>query len=297
MSEPKRTAHLPDLLLTALAPMIWGSTYLVASQWLPGFAPLTVAMLRALPAGLLLLLLGRQLPQGIWWGRTVVLGALNFSLFWSLLFVSAYRLPGGVAATVGAIQPLLVVLLAGWLLHQPLRRRSLLAALGGMIGVALLVLKAEARLDPLGLLAGLGAATSMALGTVLTRRWQPPVPLLSFTAWQLCAGGLLLLPVAWLFAAPSPAISTTGLLGLTWLSLIGAALTYILWFRGLARLDTAVVSSLGFLSPLTAVMLGWLVLDERLGVWQMLGVVLVLASIWWGQRARPSHSKAGAVVH
>ena len=50
-AEPKRTAHLPDLLLTALAPMIWGSTYLVASQWLPGFAPLTVAMLRALPAG------------------------------------------------------------------------------------------------------------------------------------------------------------------------------------------------------------------------------------------------------
>lgn len=124
----------------------------------------------------------------------------------------------------------------------------------------------------------------MALGTVLSRRWQPPVPLLSFTAWQLCAGGLLLLPVVCLFAPPTPTVTPTNLIGLLWLGLIGGALTYILWFRGLARLNTAVVSSLGFLSPLTAVLLGWLVLDERLSGWQLLGIVLVLTSIGWGQR-------------
>lgn len=285
MSEPTNHASaIPDLMLTALAPMIWGSTYLVASQFLAGFSPLTVALLRALPAGLLLLVFSRQLPKGVWWGRILLLGALNFSIFWSLLFVSAYRLPGGVAATVGAMQPLLVVLLAAPLLNQALRPRAVLAAFGGLLGVALLVLKADARLDTLGLLAGFGAAVSMALGTVLSRRWQPPVPLLSFTAWQLCAGGLLLLPVAGLFSPPTPAITPTNLIGLLWLGLIGAALTYILWFRGLSRLNTAVVSSLGFLSPLTAVVLGWFVLDERLSGWQLLGIVLVLTSIGWGQR-------------
>src|SRR5690606_39314527 len=114
-------ARNADLLLTAIAPAIWGSTYLVTTEFLPDGYPLTVAMLRALPAGLLLLLLVRRLPSGIWWGRALVLGALNFSVFWWMLFVAAYRLPGGVAATVGAVQPLIVILLARALLGSPLR--------------------------------------------------------------------------------------------------------------------------------------------------------------------------------
>ena len=55
-----------DLLLTALAPAIWGSTYVITTSFLPSFAPMTVALLRALPAGLLLLLIVRRLPTGIW---------------------------------------------------------------------------------------------------------------------------------------------------------------------------------------------------------------------------------------
>ncbi|WP_188589375.1 DMT family transporter, partial [Achromobacter denitrificans] len=129
-----------DLLLTALAPAIWGSTYVVTTELLPQGYPLTVAMLRALPAGLLLLAAVRVLPQGIWWLRALILGALNFSVFWALLFVAAYRLPGGVAATLGAIQPLVVILLARALLGTPVRSLSVAAALAGIVGVALLVL-------------------------------------------------------------------------------------------------------------------------------------------------------------
>ncbi len=55
--------------MTALAPLIWGSTYIVTTTFLQGFTPLTVALLRALPAGLLLMLLVRELPKGIWWVR------------------------------------------------------------------------------------------------------------------------------------------------------------------------------------------------------------------------------------
>jgi probable blue pigment (indigoidine) exporter len=111
-------------------------TYIVTTELLPGFSPLTVAMLRALPAGLLLLVIVRQLPTGIWWLRAFVLGALNISIFLSMLFVAAYRLPGGVADTVAAAQPLL----APALLATPLRLRSIFAALVGIGGVALLVL-------------------------------------------------------------------------------------------------------------------------------------------------------------
>ncbi|WP_454675401.1 EamA family transporter [Achromobacter pestifer] len=275
-----------DLLLTALAPAIWGSTYVVTTLMLPADYPLTVAMLRALPAGILLLLAVRQLPQGIWWLRTFILGALNFSVFWALLFVAAYRLPGGVAATLGAIQPLVVILLARALLGSPIRSLSVVAAISGLAGVALLVLTPKATLDPVGIAAGLASAASMGLGTVLSRRWQPPVSALTFTSWQLTAGGILLLPVALLAEPALPPLTALNVTGLAYLGLIGAALTYVLWFRGVARLEPAVVSSLGFLSPISAVLLGWGVLGQSLSAAQMMGMAIVVASVWLSQRAQ-----------
>jgi probable blue pigment (indigoidine) exporter len=271
------------LLLTAAAPTIWGTTYIVTTELLPGYSPMIVAMLRALPAGLLLLLVVRQLPTGIWWLRSVILGALNFSVFWSLLFVSAYRLPGGVAATVGAVQPLIVIFLAALILDIRIRILSVVAAIAGLAGVALLVLTSKAALDALGVVAGLAAACSMGLGTVLTRKWQPPSSLLAFTAWQLTAGGLLLLPLSLLIDTSHEAPTMMNLIGLFWLSLIGAALTYIVWFKGVIQLDPTVVSSLGFLSPITAVLVGWVCLQQTLTPFQILGAVLVIGSIWLGQ--------------
>ncbi|WP_277402624.1 EamA family transporter [Achromobacter xylosoxidans] len=275
-----------DLLLTATAPAIWGSTYVVTTLMLPQGYPLTVAMLRALPAGLLLLLAVRQIPRGIWWLRSAILGALNFSIFWALLFVAAYRLPGGVAATLGAIQPLIVILLARALLGTPMRGLAVLAALAGIGGVALLVLGPKAALDPVGVAAGLASAASMALGTVLSRRWQPPVSALAFTSWQLTAGGALLLPVALLAEPALPPVTTLNVLGIAYLGLVGAALTYVIWFRGLARLEPAVVSSLGFLSPVSAVLLGWALLDQRLSAAQMAGMAIVVSSVWLSQRVQ-----------
>lgn len=273
------------LLLTALAPAVWGSTYLVTTEMLPAGYPMTVAMLRALPAGLLLMLFIRQLPKGIWWGRIFVLGALNFAVFWWLLFVSAYRLPGGVAATVGAIQPLIVLLLSRMVLGNVLKPLAVLAALFGIGGVALLLLTPQAKPDTLGIIAGLAGAFSMAAGTVLSRRWQPEVSPLTFTTWQLTAGGLLLLPVSLLLEPALPPLTMLNITGLVYLGLIGAALTYLLWFRGLAILGPNSVASLGFLSPLTAVLLGWFILDQQLSLLQCAGVLVVVGSVWLSQVA------------
>ncbi|WP_078059120.1 EamA family transporter [Tropicimonas marinistellae] len=282
-----------DILLTALAPAIWGSTYLVTTEALPAGYPVSLAVLRALPAGLLLLALTRCLPPRAWLGRVFVLGALNFALFWTLLFVAAYRLPGGVAATLGALQALMVIGLARGVLGTPVRALAVLAALAGVSGVALLLLGPDTALDPIGVAAGLGGAASMAAGTVFSRKWQPPVPALSFTAWQLTAGGLLLLPFALLLEPPLPPLTATNLAGLAWLGLIGAALTYWLWFRGVARIEPGAVSMLGMMSPVTAVALGWLWLDQALSPMQAVGAVIVLGSVWVGQvanRPRPARS-------
>jgi len=273
-----------DVILTAIAPAIWGSSYLITTEMLPAGYPLTVAMLRALPAGLLLLLLVRQLPKGGWWLKVFILGALNFSVFWWLLFEAAYRLPGGVAATVGAIQPLIVIFIARMLLGSPIRGFAVIAAVTGIGGVALLTLSHSAALDPVGIIAGLVGALSMGCGTVLSRHWQLPVSPLTFTAWQLTAGGILLLPAAFLLEPALPSLTNTNLLGFAYLGLIGAAITYVLWFRGISKLEPSVVSSLGFLSPVMAVTLGWLALNQNLGMSQILAITIVLTSVWLSQK-------------
>ena len=107
-----------------------------------------MAALRSLPIGLLLTLALRKLPRGIWWWRILVLGGLNIGIFQALLFVAAYRLPGGVAATAGAIQPLLVVLFSWLILQEKPARGSMLVAIAGFIGIALLSVLFEKKSAP-----------------------------------------------------------------------------------------------------------------------------------------------------
>ena len=268
-----------DIVLTSLAPLIWGSTYIVTSELLPPDRPFTAALIRVLPAGLLLVLLMRRLPARSEWLRVLILSALNIGVFQALLFVAAYRLPGGLAAVVGAIGPLLVMGLA-WSVEG--RRPARLALLAGMLGVAgmgVLLLSPRTVWEPVGIAAALAGTACMATGTYLTRRWQPSLPVLALTGWQLLLGGLMLAPVAWLADAPLPALSLPQLMGYAYLCLAGALLAYGLWFRGIARLSSVAVSSLGLLSPLMAVVLGWVILGQAMTGWSMLGLLMVLASV------------------
>lgn len=268
---------------------MWGTTYLVVTQLMPAQRPLLVGVIRALPAGLLLMALYRRFPTGAWWWRSAILGLLNFGLFFALLFLAAYRLPGGVAATLGAVQPLFTSLFAWVLLRERPQKLSLLVALVGALGVGMVVLGPSAKLDLLGLLAGFGSTLCMALASVLIRYWGRPVALPIFTAWQLTAGGLLLLPLALLVEGPWPPLSAANLLGGGYLTLAGTAVAYMLWFRGVERLGTS-ASFLLLLSPVMALALGALVLHQGLTPIQLCGVLLVLGSIYMSQRVN-----AGAV--
>lgn len=271
------------VLVTALAPAAWGLTYIVTTELLPPGRPLLAGLLRALPAGIVLAAVTRARPTGGWWVRALVLGALNIGGFFALLFVAAYRLPGGVAATLGAIQPLLAAALASLLLRERLQRRTVVAGLLGAAGVALLVLRAGAHLDAVGVLAGTAGAASMATGVVLTKRWGRPVPLLAFTSWQLVAGGLVLLPITLTVEGAPPSLTTANLLGYLWLATGGTAIAYALWFRGIDALPVARVSILGLLSPVVATVTGWTVLDQDLTWAQALGALVVATALLAGQ--------------
>ncbi|MFG1819889.1 EamA family transporter [Kribbella sp. NPDC049174] len=267
------------LLITAITPTLWGTTYLVTTELLPPDRPFLAALIRTLPAGLLLVAITRLLPRGSWWWRSLVLGTLNIGAFNALLFVGAYRLPGGVAATVGAIQPLFVALLSTGLLRERLSLRTVLAAIAGVFGVGLLVLRAGARLDTWGVVAALAGAVVMAFGVVLSKRWTSPAPLLATTGWQLVAGGLVLLPVAYLTEGAPPAMTSQNVLGYAYLTILGSAVAYALWFRGIRELSPTDAAFLLLLSPVTATILGWLVLDQRLTTAQVIGGLIVLAAL------------------
>lgn len=265
--------------LTALAPMTWGTTYLVTTEFLPPGRPLLSAALRALPAGLVVVAITRTLPRGDWWWRAGVLGTLNIGAFFALLFVAAYRLPGGVAATLGAAQPLAVAALAVALLGERPTRWRLAWGIAGVVGVATMVLRGNAAFDLVGIIAGTTGTVVMASGVVLTKRWGRPVGLVAFTGWQLTAGGLVLAPVALAVEGLPPALDAVAVSGYAWLALVGTLLAYTLWFQGLDRLPVGPLSFLPLLSPAVATALGWLVLDQSLTLLQTLGFALALLSI------------------
>ncbi|GAA1543240.1 EamA family transporter [Streptomyces albidochromogenes] len=273
------------IALTALAPISWGSTYAVTTEFLPPDRPLFTGLMRALPAGLALLAIARTLPRGVWWGKVVALGALNIGAFFPLLFLSAYRLPGGMAAVFGSLAPLWVAGLAVLLLSEKPTVRTLLTGIAAALGVSLVVLRATAVLDALGVLAALTSSASMAAGTVLTKRWGRPdgVGPLVMTGWQLTAGGLLIAPVALLVEGAPPALDGRAVGGYLYLALVNTAVAYWLWFRGIGRLTATSVTFLGPLSPLTAAVIGWAALGEALTPVQLLGMAIALGATLLGQ--------------
>jgi probable blue pigment (indigoidine) exporter len=285
-TQPAHPAsRLPLIALTALAPLSWGTTYAVTTEFLPADRPLFTGLVRALPAGLLLLAISRTLPRGAWWGKAAVLGALNIGAFFPLLFLSAYRLPGGMAAVVGSVGPLFVAGLAALLLGDRPTVRTLLTGVAAALGVSLVVLKAAGALDPVGLLAALASTASMSTGTVLTKRWGRPagVSPLALTGWQLTAGGLLIAPLALLAEGAPPALDGPAIGGYLYLMLGNTAVSYWLWFRGIGRLSATQVTFLGPLSPLTAAVVGWAALGQSLGVLQLVGMAIAFGATIVGQ--------------
>lgn len=287
------------LLLTAVAPLAWGTTYLVTTEMLPDGHPLFAALLRSLPAGLLALVLSRRLPVGGWWLKSLALGALNIGAFFPLLFLAAERLPGGAAAAVAGTQPLIVLMLGAALLDERIRLGTAIAAVAGTVGVALVVLSPAAQLDLLGVLAAVGGVTATGLGMILTKRWGRPAGIgaIAYAGWQLSAGGLLLLPVALLAEGVPPRIDGTAWIGYLWLGTAGGIVAYTLWFRGIQQLPVIAPGLLALLSPVVAAALGLVFVGETFTPLQVAGFLITLGALISGQvvaNRRASDSRTGA---
>jgi probable blue pigment (indigoidine) exporter len=272
-------------LVAAIAPVTWGAAYYVTAHTLPASHPLWGSVLRALPAGLVLLALARRRPRGSWWWRSLVLGAINMSAFFVLVYVAAQRLPTSVASTVMAVSPFVLALVAWPLLGQRPRLASMLGAGLGLAGVVAMLVTGAVAVDPVGVAAGATAMVMSSVGFVLATRWKDDVDVLATTSWQLVAGGLLLVPVAALAEGAPPALDGHGWLGIAYVSLVATALAYVAWFAALRHLPAGSVGLVGLLNPVTGVAVGLALGGERLGPLQVAGVVAVLAGVVVGQPA------------
>lgn len=266
-------------VVAAVGPIAFGSTYWVTREFLPPDSPLWGSAIRALPAGLLLLLLVRRLPRGAWWWRATVLGTLNMGLFFCLVYLAAQLLPTSVAASVTSIAPLMIAGAAWLILRQRPTRRIVLSAIAGAVGVLLIVGTATGGLDALGIAVSFIAMALSSVGAVLTRRWDDGTPVLTITTWQLLIGGIELTLIAALIEGPPPAVTPTEFLAFAYLSIIATALGFLCWFSGFRHLPAGVVGVIGLLNPVTGVALGVFVAGETLSALQITGIAIVLGSI------------------
>ncbi|MBO9579033.1 MAG: EamA family transporter [Microbacteriaceae bacterium] len=281
------------VLITAIAPVAWGSYYFVTAHALPSGEPFWGAAIRALPAGLVLMAFSRRLPQGAWWWRSAVLALLNVVAFFTLAYLAAQLLPSSIATSVMALAP---VALAGfgWALagERPTAMMSLGAVLG-LGGVLLVVGLGTGRLDWWGVAAALTAMLLNAIASVLSKRWADGPRPLDIAAWHVTIGGLVLVAIAAVVeGAPLP-VDGVGIAAYAYVALVVTALANWAWFTGLSRLPAGTVGVIGLLNPVTGILLGTLAAGELLAWPQWIGIALVLGGILvatgaLSPRARPA---------
>lgn len=269
-----------EWLVTACAPILWGTMPAVAAEALSPGHPFLIATVRSLGAGLAFLCLSREIPPRDWNGRILALGLINIALTFGLFFVSASRLPGGVIAILMSFSPFWAALFSWPLLDQRPNMNQLVLILFGIAGVSLLVGASASHLDPIGVIAGVGASSCMGCGIVLVKKWGRPAPLLAFTSWQLMAGGILLLLLT-LFVEELPQhISLVGIGALSYLALGCTALAYMLWFRGIETIGPQRTAMLLLLVPLVALSIDAAFFGRQLTAFQSVGALMILACLY-----------------
>lgn len=267
---------IANYIIAALVPLLWGSTYSAVSLFLHDLSPFWVAVWRALPAGLLLLLLKPGRPP-LPWSKMSLLSLFNITLFFPLLFVAAYRLPGSVAGTLGATLPLQLMLVQ-WLLEGKRPDPKMLGlAIVGLTGVVL-ILNPSADIDPIGAAAALIATALVARASLWLKNWEI-TDIFRLTAWQLTLGGVMLLPVAYLAEGMPPSLHVGQLPGLVWICLFNTAFAYWAFARSIKRIGPDSMAMISMLNPVAAVALGILLVNESLGRYQWVGIALVMMSL------------------
>lgn len=291
MSRPSPRLAPQDWALLLALSLLWGASYFFSKVAVGELPPLTVVGVRVLAAAAALLfvcrLLGVALPLGRW-RDFLGMGAINNVVPFALIFWAQTEIASGLASILNATTPFFTALLAHGLTRDERLTPSKVFGIGiGVAGVAVLV--GLEALEGVGTsilpeLACLAAAVSYAFAGIFARRRLKDVPPLAAAAGQLTASTAIALPIVALVDRPwTLAMPEAGTIGaLLGLALLSTALGYAIYFRILARAGATNILLVTLLIPPSAVLLGVLILGERLEPHHLLGftaIALGLAAI------------------
>lgn len=262
--------------LAMIVPILWGSTYAAIALFLQDMSPYWLAVWRALPAGLLLLLIVRRMPN-LALPKLLQLGVMNIAIFFVLLLIAAYRLPGAVVGTLGATLPLQIIIIQWLFSGKAPNKKALLSALMGLLGVVIL-LNPDANVDLIGVSAALFATLMVAISSLNMQKWVIS-NVAGVAAWQLIIGGCLLMPIVWLLDGPPSLPSLQMLPGLIWIVVLNTAFAYWMFVKAIRSLGAATFGLISLLNPVTAVILGIFLVGEEVDIYQGIGIVMILSSL------------------
>lgn len=291
--------HRPVDLNRAVVPvalvyiLILSSTFVSIKVGLKYCPPMTLLSVRFLAAAAVTALIARMVGVG-WpmsrraWVRLVVLGIVNTMLPATFNFFALHRVSVGMAAIIVSMNPLILSLLAPYLLGERIsgmRLIGLLLGFGGVVIVMAVRVGANRPDTPVGVLLLLGGVTSMVAGTLLFKRFPPRENLLMVNTVQHLVAGVALVPLFLLTERPSSTVVNLSLLtALGYMVLCMSVGATLLWFWLLSRGEASVVSSFYFLSPVLGIALGAMLLHERFGWREAIGLLVICVGIFMIRR-------------
>lgn len=274
--------------LLILLSILWGGSYLSARIAAPAIPPLTLVFVRVLLAALALNLVlaftGRRLPTDPASLRDfAVMGLLNNVIPFALIFYGTTTIGAGLASILNAMTPIsTAVLMHLATVDERLTANKTVGVVFGFAGVA--VLLGLGSLQSVGEhllaeLACLAATISYAFSTLWARRFRGRPPLVTATG-QLTLSTVIVLPLALVFENPlDGALPTPDVIAaVLFLALAATALAYVLFFR-ILTLAGSNVMLVTFLVPVSAVLLGALLLGERLEPRHWVGMALIMLGL------------------
>lgn len=279
-------------LALALICIIWGTTYTAIKYAIIDFPPFLLVGIRQTAAGLLLLILafgsGKiQMPERRYISRQALTGLATITggngfVTWGMQYVSS-----GLAAIIGSLTPVLVVLLSlAWNGKERINGRLVMGVLLGFAGLALIFregwqdfVRPEYRWGIAGCFA---SVFTWSLGTVMSKQWNAPgVPPMLNAGIQITSGGLGGFLMSYFFDTSHEIHHTTqGWLSVAYLIVIGSALAFTLYMFVLKHLSATVSSLYSYINPVVAILLGWALLGEALTPWEVAGMAATILGVW-----------------
>lgn len=284
MPPNDRRIDARDWSLLCMLSILWGGSFFFNGAALRELPPLTLVFLRvALGAAILLPLLRMQgigFPIGATgWKPFVAIGLLNNAIPFSLIVLGQTFIPSGLASILNATTPLFAVIVMAMAGEETLQMRRVAGVALGVVGVVVLRGWGAETMSGhgLGILLCLGGALSYGFAALAARRLLKDSPPLGTAAFQLMASTVMMAIIAGAveqpWRLPMPSVTTwLAVLGLAGLS---TALAYIVFFQILRRSGATNVMLVTLLIPVTAILLGWLVLGEPISMREIAGAIVI----------------------